>query len=162
MTKYHFFFIEGRSEIDPKEVFITDQDERKLARKNTIKKASFPEDLVPILIKVWNIIENLLSNAIMELVLTFVNVQELLNRPVGLPKFVDEFKTKFSQVKKSAIEQKIRELAVKEKRGKDTRPLWYLKGETKDITMEESSKDGEVKENQQDSNAGQEAPVTSL
>ena len=81
----------------------------------------------------------------MELVLTFVNVQELLNRPVGLPKFVDEFKTKFNQVKKSAIEQKIRELAVKEKRGKDTRHLWYLKGETKDITMEESSRRGKRK-----------------
>jgi hypothetical protein len=74
---------------------------------------------------------------------------------------VDEFKTKYDQVKKSAIEQKIRELAVKEKRDKDTKPMWYLKEDIRNVKMIETQKEGEVKENQ-GSNAGQTAPVISL
>ena len=95
--------------IDPFEIFKTESEERKQAKKFVPKKALFPDELLNDLIA------------------------DLIGKSTGLPKFAEEFKLKYAlfflirthfyrhaHVKKSAIENKIKDIAVKEKRGKDT------------------------------------------
>ncbi len=50
------------------------------------------------------------------------------------------FLIRYEHVKKSAIEQKIRDFFVKEKRDKDTKPVWYLK-ETKEESLVDKLED---------------------
>ncbi|KAJ3087877.1 Chromatin assembly factor 1, subunit A, partial [Quaeritorhiza haematococci] len=45
----------------------------------------------------------------------------------GMTKMVDMLKEKFPNVSKTQLEIKIKEIAVKEKRDSDTKPVWYLK-----------------------------------
>ncbi|KAJ3290709.1 hypothetical protein HK104_006558 [Borealophlyctis nickersoniae] len=56
-------------------------------------------------------------------------VQHVDQSPQPLNKLVDIMKTKNPRLKKTAIEQKIKDIAVKEKRGVDTKARWYIKDE---------------------------------
>ncbi len=97
----------GRLAADPMEVFesgagggdAATEDQRK-----SVRKSVFPEEL---------------SQALM---------LDISGKSTGIPKLVDDFKASHPQLTKTAIEAKIKEIAVKEKRGTDLKALWYPRG----------------------------------
>jgi hypothetical protein len=95
--------LSGKLTVDPMEVFEFSagggdaaEDQRK-----SVRKSVFPDEL---------------SEALM---------LDISGKSSGIPKLVEDFKASHPQLTKTAIEAKIKEIAVKEKRGTDPKPLWY-------------------------------------
>lgn len=93
----------GRLTADPMETFELSTGERDAAedQRKSVRKSVFPEEL---------------SHALM---------LDINGKSTGIPKLVEDFKVSHPQLTKTAIEAKIKEIAVKEKRGSDSKSLWY-------------------------------------
>ena len=96
-------FLGGRSTADPMETFENSTQGKDAAedQRKSVRKSIFPDKL---------------SHALM---------LDINGKATGIPKLVEDFKVSHPQLTKTAIEAKIKEIAVKEKRGSDSKALWY-------------------------------------